>query len=109
MLGFFLSIGLSGPLTMEAVLVGGLLGYLVLLGAGPHETTAAYADLRPSIAALSNDVLLPSLAVALVSDLLSMVGRTSKRGQGAADPRRRSSRVCGSPSQLEPGPDIRKS
>ncbi len=54
-------------------LIGGLLGYMVLLGAGPHETAAAYANTRASIAALSNYVLLPSLAVALVSGLLSMV------------------------------------
>jgi len=53
-------------------LIGGLLGYAILLVAAPQETPAAYADLRSSIAALSNYLLLPSLAVALISGLLSM-------------------------------------
>ncbi len=54
-------------------LIGGLLCYMILLLAAPQDTPAAYADLRWSIAALSYYVLLPSLAVALVSGLLSMV------------------------------------
>jgi len=54
-------------------LAGGLLCYMILLAAAPQDTPAAYADLRHSIAAISTYVLLPSLAVALISGLLSMV------------------------------------
>ena len=53
-------------------LIGGLLGYMVLLTWAPQATPAAYADLRQSIAALSSTILVPSLAVALISGLLSM-------------------------------------
>lgn len=53
-------------------LVGGLLAYMILLVAAKPDTPALYADLRASIAALSNYLLLPSLALALVSGLLSM-------------------------------------
>ena len=53
-------------------LIGGLGCYMVLLATAPQDSAAAYADLRQSIAAISNYVLLPSLAVALVSGLLSM-------------------------------------
>ncbi len=53
-------------------LIGGLLGYMVLLAWAPQGTPAAYADLRQSIAALSSYILVPSLAVALISGLLSM-------------------------------------
>lgn len=56
-----------------AGLVGGLLAYAVLLLVAPQETPAAYADLRRSIALLGNLVLLPSLAIALVSGLVAMV------------------------------------
>ena len=55
-----------------AGLIGGLGGYMILLVAAPQDTPAAYADLRQSIAALGNWLLLPSLAVALVSGLFSM-------------------------------------
>ena len=54
-------------------LIGGLLGYMILLIEAPQGTPAAYADLRASIAALSNYLLLPSLAVALITGLLAMV------------------------------------
>lgn len=53
-------------------LVGGLFAYMVLLVAAPQGSPETYADLRVSIAALSNWILMPSLAVALVSGLLSM-------------------------------------
>lgn len=56
-----------------AGLIGGLFSYMVLLVAAPQGTPAAYADLRLSIAAVSDYVLLPSLAIALVSGLISMV------------------------------------
>ena len=54
-------------------LVGALLGYIVILLAAPQETPAAYANARAAIAALCNYLLLPSLAIALMSGLLSMV------------------------------------
>lgn len=57
-------------------LIGGLGCYMLLLIAAPQETPAAYADLRQSISAISNYVLLPSLAIALVTGLLSMVVHT---------------------------------
>lgn len=57
-------------------LIGGLLGYMILLTAGPQDTPAAYADLRASIAVISTYVLLPSLGVALVSGVLSMAAHT---------------------------------
>ena len=53
-------------------LIGGLLGYMVLLVAAPQETPAAYADLRRSITALCTYLLLPSLALAVVSGLVAM-------------------------------------
>jgi len=45
---------------------------MILLVFAPQDTPAAYADLRASIALVSDYVLIPSLAVALVSGLLSM-------------------------------------
>jgi uncharacterized membrane protein len=53
-------------------LIGGLAAYMILLIAMPQDTPQAYADLRAVIADLSNWLLLPSLALALVSGLLSM-------------------------------------
>lgn len=54
-------------------LIGGLACYAILLLAAPQETPAAYAALRQSILVISNYVLFPSLAVALVSGLVSMI------------------------------------
>lgn len=54
-------------------LIGGLGCYMILLLAAPQDTPAAYADLRQSVAAISNYVLLPSLAIALVSGIVSMM------------------------------------
>lgn len=53
-------------------LIGGLLAYMVLLIGTTPDTTFAYAQQRTAIAALSNYLLLPSLALALISGLLSM-------------------------------------
>ena len=53
-------------------LIGGLLAYMVILITAPQATPTSYADMRVTIAAISNYVLLPSLAVALVSGLLAM-------------------------------------
>lgn len=54
-------------------LIGALLGYMVILVAAPHDMVATYANARATILALCNYVLLPSLAIALMSGLLSMV------------------------------------
>jgi len=53
-------------------LIGGLGCYMVLLVAAPQDTPEAYADLRQAISAISNYLLLPSLAIALVTGLFSM-------------------------------------
>jgi len=55
-----------------AGLIGGLGCYMILLTFAPQDNAAAYADLRESIALVSDYVLVPSLAVALVSGLLAM-------------------------------------
>jgi len=57
----------------SAGLIGGLMAYMVLLLQGTPETPARYAELRGSISDVSNYLLLPSLAIALISGLLSMV------------------------------------
>ena len=54
-------------------LIGGLGCYLILLLTAPAETPEAYADLRQAIAAISNYVLIPSMAIALISGLISMM------------------------------------
>jgi hypothetical protein len=68
----------------SAGLIGGLFAYMVLLAAAPQDSAAAYADLRASIAAISNWVLLPSLAVALVTGLASMAVHGPFRDKGWA-------------------------
>lgn len=52
--------------------VGGLLAYMIVLSFSPQDTPARYADMRETIALLSNRVLLPSLAAVLVTGLLSI-------------------------------------
>ena len=59
--------------TASGGLIGGIFAYMVLLTVATPETPATYADLREAVALLSNWVLLPSLGIALVSGLLSMV------------------------------------
>ena len=54
-------------------LIGALMGYIIILVAAPQDTAEAYANARAAIAALCNYLLLPSLAIALMSGLLSMV------------------------------------
>ena len=54
-------------------LIGALLGYMMVLVFAPQDTARAYADVRQTISALCNYLLFPSLAVALVTGLLSMV------------------------------------
>ncbi len=53
-------------------LIGALAGYAIVLLYAPQATASTYADIRQTIAALCNYLLLPSLAVALVTGLLSM-------------------------------------
>lgn len=54
-------------------LIGALAGYMIVLTFGRLDTAADYAAARHAISALCSYLLLPSLAVALVSGLLSMV------------------------------------
>ncbi|MBX9759528.1 MAG: DUF2269 family protein [Beijerinckiaceae bacterium] len=54
-------------------LIGSLLAYGVLLLWAPQESAQQYADMRRTIAAISDYVLIPSLAIALVTGLLAMM------------------------------------
>jgi hypothetical protein len=54
-------------------LIGGLGAYMLMLTFAPQGTPADYADLRETIKAICDYLLLPSLALALVSGLLAMV------------------------------------
>jgi uncharacterized membrane protein len=60
----------------SAGLIGGLGCHMILLAAATPDTPEAYADLRTSIALISNYVLLPSLALGLVTGLFSMAIHT---------------------------------
>ena len=53
-------------------MVGALAGALVLLSFAPQDNLAAFADMRRSVAVLSEYILLPSLAAVVVSGLLAM-------------------------------------
>ena len=67
-----------------AGLLGGLACYMILLVSAPQDSASAYADLRESIAMVSDYVLIPSLAVALVSGLLAMAFHTPFMDKGWA-------------------------
>lgn len=67
-----------------AGLIGGLACYMLLLVVAPQDSAAAYADLRESIALISDWVLIPSLAVGLVSGLLAMAFHTPFMDKGWA-------------------------
>ncbi len=54
-------------------MIGALFAYAIVLTYAPQDTAQAYADMRRTVSALCNYVLLPSMALALVSGLLSMV------------------------------------
>lgn len=54
-------------------LIGGLAAYMLMLMLAPQATPADYATLRETIKAISDYLLLPSLALALVTGLLAMV------------------------------------
>ena len=53
-------------------LIGALLGYVIVLNFAPQDTPRSYAEARQTIVLMCNYVLVPSLAAALVSGLLSM-------------------------------------
>ncbi len=53
-------------------LIGALAGYGIILAFAPQDTPARYADIRHTIDVLCDYVLMPSLAVALVTGLLAM-------------------------------------
>jgi uncharacterized membrane protein len=53
-------------------LLGALLGYAIILIWAPQETARAAADTRQTISVLCNYLLLPSLAISLVSGLMAM-------------------------------------
>jgi hypothetical protein len=53
-------------------LIGALFCYMIVLIYAPQDTARSYAEARQTISALCNYVLLPSLAIALVTGLLSM-------------------------------------
>jgi len=65
-------------------LIGGLACYMILLVYAPQENAEAYADLRQGIAAISDYVLLPSLAVALITGFLSMAVHRPYQDRGWA-------------------------
>lgn len=54
-------------------IVGALLGYGMALLYAPQDTPLAYAQMRQTISLLCDYILLPSLAVALVTGLFAMV------------------------------------
>jgi len=54
-------------------LIGALLAYAAILAAAPQATAQSYADMRQAVAAVSNYVLLPSLALSLLTGLVSMM------------------------------------
>ena len=53
-------------------IIGALLAYMIILLNAPQATAIAYAEMRATIQALCSYLLLPSLAVVLVSGLLAM-------------------------------------
>ena len=55
-----------------AGVIGALAAHLLILLAAPGETLEAQAAVRQSVAAIARGLLLPSLAVVLVSGLLAM-------------------------------------
>lgn len=52
--------------------IGGLAAYALLLAKAPQATAAQYADVRRTIEAICDLVIVPSMALALVTGLLAM-------------------------------------
>ena len=67
-----------------AGLLGGLLAYMVLLVASPQDTPAAVLDMRISLLAVSDYLIVPSMGVCLVTGLLAMVVHRPFMDQGWA-------------------------
>lgn len=65
-------------------LVGALLGAVALMAFAPQDTPEAYLQMRQSVAALSDYILLPSIGLVLASGLLSMVVHTPYMNKGWA-------------------------
>jgi uncharacterized membrane protein len=65
-------------------LIGGLGAYMLMLIYAPQGTPTDYADLRETIKAISDYLLLPSLALALVTGLLAMVAHYPFQEKGWA-------------------------
>lgn len=65
-----------GHTVASAGLIGGMAAYMILLTVSVPTDAASYAGLRSSIEIVSGWILIPSLAVALVSGLLSMLVHT---------------------------------
>jgi hypothetical protein len=53
-------------------IIGALLGYAIILTSAPQDTPAAYANIRQTISLLCDLLLFPSLAIALITGLVSM-------------------------------------
>lgn len=53
-------------------MIGALVAYMLILVYAPQDTPRAYADIRQTISVICNYLLLPSMALALVSGLLAM-------------------------------------
>jgi len=53
-------------------MIGALVTWFILLAVAPQETPQAYADLRASIAALGNYLLVPAMGTTLVSGVMSI-------------------------------------
>jgi hypothetical protein len=64
--------------------IGALGGAMVLMAWAPQETPQAYADMRLSVAALGNYILLPSLGLVLFSGFVAMAVHTPYLNKGWA-------------------------
>jgi hypothetical protein len=56
----------------SAGIVGGLAAYALILLYAPQETPQAYAEMRQTISAICNYMILPALGISLVTGLLAM-------------------------------------
>ena len=63
-------------------LTGGLATHMILLATAPDDSMADYAIVRSNIEAISRWLLVPSLAIALVSGLLAMAASSSFQSAG---------------------------
>lgn len=54
-------------------LLGGLCAYMIVLLKAPAGSAASFADMRLTISAISDYIIIPSLGISLVTGLLSMM------------------------------------